>query len=81
MLLLFKPILFSKAINYYSNFRIFNFLITNPTLWLFTRGLFILFSFIANFIILKFVFSYFLNYNKNNLLVYKAPTFRLIYWK
>ena len=76
--ILFKPILITNNLLYYSHFKIFNFLIKDPTTWKFTKILFIITSITSTLIIFYFIYSLF-NFKKDKKTnLSKAPTFGLL---
>ena len=78
LFILFKPILFANNLIYYSHFKIFNFLIEDPTIWKFSKIFFIITSITSTLIIIYFIYSL-LNSKKNNITkINKAPDFGLL---
>lgn len=79
LIILFYPVLFFNMNNVDSDFTIFNILITNNTLWSFTKYLFIITSIFSNLIIFNFIFSFLNNIKKDYNT--KAPNFGLLIGK
>lgn len=76
--MLYKPILTSTNLNYYSHFKIFNFLIEDPFLWNITKSIFIISLIISIFIILNFLYSIFRTNRIADTKKEKVPTFGLL---
>ena len=78
-LILFRLILFSNCLTVKSNFEVFNLIITNDKLWMYTKYLFVILLIFSNLIIFNFIFSFLSNMKK--IFSYKTPDFGLLIGK
>ena len=76
--ILFKPILLTNDFIYYSHFKIFNFLIENPTIWNCTKIIFVITSISSTFFIFYFIYSLFNSKKHIIKKLNKAPNFGLL---
>ena len=75
---LYKSILTSYNISYYSHFKIFNFLLQDPFLWNITKIVFIITSIFSIIFLTLFWFSFFRIKKKKSIIQKYAPTFGIL---